>query len=86
MIIAGAGGSLGLMQVAPLERLAVFFLIPSDTITLAGLVSSRSRRIDLFLIAWQIALNPAAGFGRLPESQFAKQIGVATTSHAKPGS
>ena len=49
-------------------------------LSLAGLVISRSRRLDLFLLAWAIAVNISSGFDLLPSSQFGEQVGLALTS------
>jgi hypothetical protein len=58
-----------------------YYWIPSYDLALVGLMVSRSRRLDLLFLAWVITLNIAAGFHLLPNSHWAKQIGVAFTQH-----
>lgn len=53
-----------------------YFYFPGYALPLAGLVLSRSRRLDLVLLAWLIFNNLAAGFDLFPPSQFGAQAGL----------
>jgi hypothetical protein len=57
-----------------------YYYFLSYFLSLAGLVISRSRRLDLFLLVWAIAVNISGGFSLLPNSQFGEQVGLAPTS------
>jgi ABC-type xylose transport system permease subunit len=56
-----------------------YFYFPSYLLALAGLIISRSRKLDLFFLGWAIAVNVSAGFSFLPNSQFGEQVGLAPT-------
>ena len=56
-----------------------YYWFPSYDVALAGLMLSRSRRLDLFFLAWAIVLNVSGGFDLLPYSHFAEQTGLALT-------
>ena len=56
-----------------------YFYFPSYFLALAGLTCSRSRRLDLFFLAWAIAVNISGGFGLLPNSQFGEEVGLVPT-------
>ena len=57
-----------------------YFYFPSYFLSLAGLVISRYHQLDLFFLAWAIAVNISGGFSLLPNSQFGEQVGLAPTS------
>jgi xanthine/uracil permease len=57
-----------------------YLYFPSYFLSLAGLVISRSRRLDLFLLAWAIAVGISGGFNLLPNSKFAERVGLVPTS------
>jgi len=64
-----------------------YYWFVSYIVALAGLVISRSRRLDLFLLAWAIVLNLCAGFNvPLPASHFGEQTGLTLSSplHSRP--
>lgn len=63
-----------------------YYYFLSYFLALAGLVISRSRRLDLFFLAWAIALNVSSGYNLLPNSQFGEQVGLAPTAdlHVAP--
>ena len=52
----------------------------SYMIALAGLVVSRSRRLDLFFLAWALIVNLSAGSDLVPHSEFGKTTGIIPTS------
>lgn len=54
-----------------------YYYFPSYLLALAGLTFSRSRGLDLFFLAWAIAVNISGGFSLLPNSQFGEQVGLA---------
>ena len=47
-----------------------YFYFPGYAAALAGLVLSRSRRLDLLFLTWASFVNLSAGFDLLPNSQF----------------
>ena len=53
-----------------------YYYFPSYLLALAGLTLSRSRRLNLFFLAWAISVGMSAGFGLLPNSQFGEQVGL----------
>lgn len=57
-----------------------YYWFPSYSAALAGLMLSRSRRLDLFFLAWAIVVGVSSGFNLLPNSQFAEQVGLAPAS------
>lgn len=54
-----------------------YFYFPSYFLALAGLIVSRSRRLDLFFLAWAIAVGISSGFSLLPNSHFGEKVGLA---------
>jgi|GEM_PF-2178375 len=54
-----------------------YFYFLSYFFALAGLIISRSRRLDLFFLAWAIFVNVSSGFSFLPNSHFGEQVGLA---------
>ena len=53
-----------------------YFYFPGYVVPLAGLALSRSRRLDVILLAWLLFNNLAAGFDLFPPSQFGAQVGL----------
>jgi hypothetical protein len=60
-----------------------YFYFPSYAVALAGLVLSRSRRLDYVLLGWAIFVNLSAGFDLLPNSHFGSQLGLAQATMAR---
>ena len=58
-----------------------YFYFPSYAVALACLTLSRSRRLDLFCLAWALAVNISAGFNLLPNSQFSAKVGLSPGLH-----
>ena len=57
-----------------------YYWFVSYAVALIGLAISRSRRLDLFCLAWAIVLNLSAGFNvPLPNSQFGEDVGLVLT-------
>ena len=56
-----------------------YYYFPSNLFALAGLTFSRSRRLDLFFLAWAIGVGVSSGFELLPNSHFAEEVGLAPT-------
>ena len=57
-----------------------YFYFPSYIIALAGLVLSRSRRLDLFFLGWALLVNLSAGSDLVPHSQFGRATGIVQKS------
>lgn len=57
-----------------------YYYFPSNLLAFAGLIVSRSRRLDLFFLAWAIAIGVTSGFSLLPNSQFGEQVGLVPTA------
>ena len=55
-----------------------YYYFPSYVLALAGLVLSRSRRLDMVLLAWALGVNLTSGFDLLPHSQFGQTTGIVT--------
>lgn len=56
-----------------------YFYFPGYAVPLAGLVLSRSRRLDYVFLGWAIFVNLAAGFDLLPNSQFGLFSGLGSS-------
>ena len=56
-----------------------YFYFPGYAAPLAGLVVSRSRRLDYVFLAWAIFVNLSAGFDLLPNSQFGLLSGLGSS-------
>ena len=52
-----------------------YFYFPGYAAPLAGLLLSRSKRLDCFFMGWAIFINLTAGFDLLPNSHFGSQLG-----------
>lgn len=57
-----------------------YFYFPGYAAPLAGLLLSRSKRLDYFFMAWAIFINLAAGFDLLPNSHFGSQLGLQSST------
>jgi hypothetical protein len=55
-----------------------YYYYVSYIAALAGLALSRSRRLDLVLLAWTIFMNVSEGFDLFPPSHFGAQVGLAS--------
>jgi hypothetical protein len=54
-------------------------------IALAGLVLSRSRRLDTIFLVWAIGINLVEGFDLVPASHWGQEIGIAfRQTHSAP--
>ena len=53
-----------------------YFYFPSYLTALVGLAISRSRKLDLFLLAWALLVNVSAGSDLVPHSEFGRATGV----------
>ena len=53
-----------------------YFYFPSYLAALTGLTFSRSRRLDLFCLAWALIVNLGAGSDLLPHSHFGVVTGI----------
>ena len=56
-----------------------YFYFPSYLVALGGLTLSRSRRLDLFFLAWALTVNLSAGSDLFPHSQFGRETGIVPT-------
>jgi hypothetical protein len=54
-----------------------YFNFGGYLVALAGLVVSRSRRLDYIFLLWAIGINMAAGTGLMHSSKWGHQIGIA---------
>jgi len=64
-----------------------YFYFGGYLVALAGLVLSRSRRLDYALLVWAIGINLLAGSGLGPNSEFGKKVGLSFSAEqhvAKP--
>jgi hypothetical protein len=53
-----------------------YFYFPSYMAAIAGLVLSRSRRLDLFFLGWALLVNLSAGSDLVPHSEFGRTTGI----------
>ena len=53
-----------------------YYYFPSYVVALAGLIVSRSRRLDLVFLAWALSVNLTSGFDLLPHSLFGQTTGI----------
>ena len=53
-----------------------YYYFPAYVFALAGLVVSRSRKIDLALLALALSVNLTSGFDLLPHSRFGQATGI----------
>lgn len=57
-----------------------YFYFPSYIVALAGLVVSRSRRLDLCFLVWALLINLSSGSDLVPDSEFGKTTGIVSAS------
>ena len=53
-----------------------YFYFPSYIAAIGGLLVSRSRRVDLFLLGWALLVNVSAGSDLVPHSEFGRTTGI----------
>jgi hypothetical protein len=60
-----------------------YFYIVGYCAALAGLMLSRSRRLDLFFLAWAICVNLTEGSDLTPPSHWGEQIGLSFSAQTR---
>lgn len=61
-----------------------YFYFVGYYVAVAGLIVSRSRRVDYVLLAWAISINILAGLGPLPNSEWGKAVGLSFSAQSQP--
>ncbi|HSC19760.1 MAG TPA: hypothetical protein VLC74_12695 [Rhizomicrobium sp.] len=61
-----------------------YFYFVGYYVAIAGLIVSRSRRVDYVLLAWAISINLLAGLGPLPNSEWGKAVGLSFSAQSQP--